>query len=145
MAIHIGASGKAKVRPEMNVTPLVDVVLVLLIIFMVITPLLSKQFWVNVPEMEKAEQSPELSDPNVPVVLGIGAGGTLTINRRPVAASQLDERLRRIMAARPDPKDKVLFVDADDEAPLGAAVDAMDTARGAGVVTIAVIPEKGTG
>jgi biopolymer transport protein ExbD len=138
MAITIGDAGKTKVRPEMNVTPLVDVVLVLLIIFMVITPLLSKQFWVNVPEMEKQDDPEDLPDPSVPVVLRVDAAGTVTINRRAVQRADLPDRLARILAAR---EDKVIFVQSDDEAPFGAAVDAMDVARGAGAVTIAVLPE----
>ena len=143
MSIDLGGSGKARVRPQMNVTPLVDVVLVLLIIFMVITPLLSKQFWVNVPEMEKEKQEEvDLPADSVPVVLRIDPDGTLSINSRPVEHEALGRRLRRIFAARAE---KVLFVDAADDAPFGPTVDAMDIARGAGAVTIAVIPERSEG
>src|SRR5262249_2024522 len=68
VAISIGVGGKKKVvEPAMNVTPLVDVVLVLLIIFMVVTPLLSKDFWVHLPKQEKQEIEPEqLPDDPVP-------------------------------------------------------------------------------
>jgi biopolymer transport protein ExbD len=138
MAINLGDAGQGKVRPEMNVTPLVDVVLVLLIIFMVITPLMSKQFWVNVPEMEQ-KQEPPPPDQRVPVVLGVAADGTLTINRNPVPRPELEQRLRRIFAARRD--DRTLFVQADDRAAFGRVVEALDVARGAGAVTIAVLPE----
>jgi biopolymer transport protein ExbD len=60
------------------------------------------------------------------------------INRRAVQRADLPDRLARILVAR---EDKVIFVQSDDEAPFGAAVDAMDVARGAGAVTIAVLPE----
>ncbi|MBN1773966.1 MAG: biopolymer transporter ExbD [Deltaproteobacteria bacterium] len=139
MAINLGDDAPGKVRPEMNVTPLVDVVLVLLIIFMVVTPLMSKQFWVNVPEMQKLEEQPP-PDQRVPVVLAVAADGNLSINRSPVTRHELDERLRRIFAARQD--DRTLFVQADDRAAFGRVVEAMDAARGAGAVTIAVLPEK---
>jgi len=139
MAIHLGDGDPAKVRPEMNVTPLVDVVLVLLIIFMVITPLMSKQFWINVPKTEQQNEPPP-PDQRVPVVLTVAADGTLSINRSPVTHAELETRLRRIFAARQD--DRTLFVQADDRAAFGRVVDAMDTARGAGAVTIAVLPER---
>jgi biopolymer transport protein ExbD len=139
MAINLGVPGKAKIRPEMNVTPLVDVVLVLLIIFMVITPLMSKQFWVNVPKMAE-EKEEDLPPDSVPVVLGIDASGALNINGRPIERESLERRLRRILGVRAE---KIIFIDAADDAPFGATVEAMDTARGAGAVTIAVIPEKG--
>ena len=73
MAMQIGTTGQKGVAPQMNVTPLVDVVLVLLIIFMVITPLLSKQFWVHTPKQEKTEVTPEdvAKDPTPPLVLRV--------------------------------------------------------------------------
>ena len=69
------ATAAKGVAPQMNVTPLVDVVLVLLIIFMVITPLLSKNFWVHTPKQEKEEiEKQELADdPDPPLVLRVGA------------------------------------------------------------------------
>jgi biopolymer transport protein TolR len=114
MAISLGAGGKKKVvEPVMNVTPLVDVVLVLLIIFMVVTPLLSKNFWVHLPKQEKKEIEPEQlpDDPVPPLVLRVG------------------------------PDHSLPFFDADDETDYGFAVEVLDQARDGGAVTIAPLVE----
>jgi biopolymer transport protein ExbD len=138
MAMQIGAAGQKGVAPQMNVTPLVDVVLVLLIIFMVITPLLSKQFWVHTPKQEKTEVTPEdaAKDPTPPLVLRVGAGNTVTVNGQDIAVDDLADRLRRMFAARDD---HILFFDADDAAEYGFTVQVMDRAREGGAVTIAAL------
>src|SRR5262245_23133848 len=123
----------------MNVTPLVDVVLVLLIIFMVITPMMVKQFWLHVPKAEAADTEPPAADDQVPVVLSLHRDGSRWINNDPVVASELPVRLERIFAAR---RDHVLFFDAEDDVPYGAAMEAMDLARGGGASHIAVLTEK---
>src|SRR6266404_3625488 len=75
MAMTLGSGDDRRVTPQMNVTPLVDVVLVLLIIFMVITPLLTKNFWVHTPKQEKEEiERQQLErDPTPPLVLRVDA------------------------------------------------------------------------
>jgi biopolymer transport protein ExbD/biopolymer transport protein TolR len=135
MAISVGGpSGKA-VTPQMNVTPLVDVVLVLLIIFLVVTPLLSKNFWVHLPEQKKEEVPPDQPpDPEPPLVLRVGADRTLQVNGTAVTLEELPERLKRMFAARDD---HILFFDAADDADYGFAVSALDQARDGGAVTIA--------
>ena len=76
MAISLGAGARTRPStPQMNVTPLVDVVLVLLIIFMVVTPLLSKNFWVHLPKQEKEEvtaRAARRTTPSPPLVLRVG-------------------------------------------------------------------------
>jgi biopolymer transport protein ExbD/biopolymer transport protein TolR len=129
------AGGKrGRVQPAMNVTPLVDVVLVLLIIFMVITPLLTKQFYVHLPKEEKNQAA--RADDSPPVVLKIAADGSLSLNGAAVQADSLAEKLKRVFAAR---NDHVLFFDAADGAPYGATVEALDKAREGGAVTIAAM------
>ncbi|HKD18775.1 MAG TPA: biopolymer transporter ExbD [Thermoanaerobaculia bacterium] len=135
MTLGSGAT-KGSVAPEMNVTPLVDVVLVLLIIFMVITPLLSKNFWIHTPKQEKEEVETKNDDPNPPLVLHVGAGRTITVNGTDVTLEELAERLRRMFAARDD---HILFFDAADEAEYGFSVEVMDRAREGGAVTIAAL------
>ena len=137
MTVGSDASGKG-VAPTMNVTPLIDVVLVLLIIFMVITPLLSKQFWVHVPKQDKEEVPAEQlqTDPTPPLVLRVGAGRSITVNGVEVSAAELPQRLKRMFAARDD---HVLFCDAADEAEYGFTVEVMDRAREGGAVTIATL------
>ncbi len=138
MDLDTGGSKKS-VRPVMNVAPLVDVVLVLLIIFMVITPLLTKQMTVNVPI--KAEDKPDLVPPpdaEPQVVLWVGSDGRVRVNREVVADDQLATHLRSVYAAR---RDQTLYFDSHDDAPFGRAVQALDTARGAGITAIAVLTE----
>ena len=140
MAMNLGTRGDTVVAPQMNVTPLVDVVLVLLIIFMVITPLLAKTFWVHTPKQEKeeVEASDVPQDPTTPLVLRIGADRTIEVNRTTIGFEELPERLRRIFAAR---SEHILFVDADDRAAYGFVVQVMDQARDGGAVTIAALTE----
>src|SRR5690349_23262343 len=103
MAMTVGGTGKG-VAPQMNVTPLVDVVLVLLIIFMVITPLLSKNFWVHLPKQQKEEITPEQldKDPDPPLVLRVAADRKLQVNGSDVSIDELSDRLKRMFAARDD-------------------------------------------
>jgi len=138
MAMNLG-TGKGKgVAPAMNVTPLVDVVLVLLIIFMVITPLLTKKFWVHTPKQEKEEVTKQelTQDPDPPLVLRVGSDRAITVNGTEVPFAELSDRLKRMFAAR---EDHVLFFDADDQAEYGFAVEVMDRAREGGAVTIATL------
>ena len=138
MAMTVGGSGGRDVAPQMNVTPLVDIVLVLLIIFMVITPLLQKNFWLHLPKQEKEEVTPQQlqEDPNPPLVLHVGAGRAIQVNGTDVGLDELSDRLRRMFAARDD---HVLFFDASDDAEYGFTVQVMDQARAGGAVTIAAL------
>jgi biopolymer transport protein TolR len=138
MAMTASERDEPAVVPQMNVTPLVDVVLVLLIIFMVITPLLSKTFWIHTPIQEQEQVAVPESDPTQPLVLEIGPDRTLQINGSAITYDELPDRLRRIFAAR---SDHVLFLDADDHAPYGFVVQVMDQARSGGAVTIAALTQ----
>ena len=140
MGMNVGSSGgkRGRAAPEMNVTPLVDVVLVLLIIFMVITPLLAKQFWVHLPD-KKEENEPKNPDAKEPVVVTVDKAGKIHINRDVVSDQEFPVRLKRVLAAR---QDRTIFFDADDEAPFGRASIALDLARGGGAATIAVATES---
>jgi biopolymer transport protein ExbD/biopolymer transport protein TolR len=141
MAMDLGGkSGKpGQATPNMNVTPLVDVVLVLLIIFMVITPLLAKQFWLNLPNKpDKDEPPPPADDDNAPVVVFVTDTGEIRINHDVVPPEQFPTKLRRVLAAK---QQRTVFFDADEEAEFGFAVKAMDLARGGGAASIAVLTE----
>ncbi len=140
MAMTTGGGGDKTVAPQMNVTPLVDIVLVLLIIFMVITPLLTKTFWIHTPKQEKEEVKREQleQDPTPPLVMRVGPARSIEVNGVTVPFEELPERLKRMFAARDD---HILFFDADDAAEYGFAVEAMDQARAGGAVTIATLTE----
>lgn len=136
MAIDVGARGAKGVRPTMNITPLVDVVLVLLIIFMVVTPLLYKQLWVHAPKPDPA--AAPVADAEPPVHLSLDSAGAMTLNGDPIERGALGDKLRRVFAARGD---RTMFLSAADGCPYGVAVDALDLARGAGAVSIAIVTE----
>jgi biopolymer transport protein ExbD len=140
MAISLGTAKSKTVTPNINVTPLVDVVLVLLIIFLVVTPLMSKTFWVHLPKQEKEEITPEQleQDPTPPLVLRVGENNLIQVNGVDIGFDELAERLKRMFAARDD---HVLFFDADDGAEYGFAVAVLDRAREGGAVTIAPLTQ----
>lgn len=132
-----GRKHRGRARPEMNVTPLVDVVLVLLIIFMVVTPLLSKQFSLAIPTRpNEPERTDEGRDP---VVVSVDAAGRFRIQRETVADAELTDRLRRVIAAQGH---RTIVFDAHDDVPYERAVEALDRARAAGATTIAVATER---
>jgi biopolymer transport protein ExbD len=136
-AVATPGKGKSKGRstPDMNVTPLVDVVLVLLIIFMVITPLLAKQFWVHVPETpDEAQPAPPTPDHEA-IVVTVDSEGRIHLNRDEVPTAQFEARLGRALAASGD---RTIFFDAASDAPYARAVEALDLCRGGGATTIAV-------
>ncbi len=137
MAFEVQGKGgkKGRARPDMNVTPLVDVVLVLLIIFMVITPMLAKQFWVHVPAEPEEDAQPSPPSDEQTVVVTVDASGAVRINRDEVTLAELPARLERVLAAR---QDRTVFFDAASDAPYARAVEVLDAARGGGATTIAV-------
>jgi biopolymer transport protein ExbD len=116
---------------EINVTPLVDVVLVLLIIFMVVTPLLEKDIAVRVPPTEKIDTPDDL--PPDQLVVKLGADGVLRINDEAVSEEGYVARLGGILENR---RDKTVFVVVDDGARYAGLVHLLDGAKQAGAITL---------
>jgi len=137
MGMDVG--GKKGVKSDINVVPLIDIVLVLLVIFMVITPLLQKGIDVNIPEKTTAAPPPP-SDENKPIVLSIRQDSSIDINTEPVPRYQLADKVKSIFANR---KDKLIFIKADGRLVYGNVVEVMDICRGAGVETIGLVTEGG--
>ncbi|MEQ8894361.1 MAG: biopolymer transporter ExbD [Sandaracinaceae bacterium] len=129
---------KGRARPEMNVTPLVDVVLVLLIIFMVVMPSMHRFFWLYLPPQVHAEQMP-IEQSNPPIVVTVNRNGQIQINREVFPDATFPVRLRRMLVARQERK---IYFDADDGAPFERAVEVMDLSRSAGAAHIAVMTER---
>jgi biopolymer transport protein TolR len=139
MAMDTGQSGgkPGRAQPSMNVTPLVDVVLVLLIIFMVVTPLMAKQSWINLPNPVEKEQPPAADD-DAPVVVTVTEAGEILIYHEVVPENLFSAKLRGVLASK---HQRTIFFDAEDGAQFALAVKAMDLARAGGASTIAVVTD----
>jgi biopolymer transport protein ExbD len=130
------AGNQKGLRAEINVTPLVDVVLVLLIIFMVLTPSMLKHLTANVPK--KTDEPAQAVPTDSSIVVAYSAARELTVNNEPVAPEALaDKLIERLRGAR----QKVVFFKAEDDVPYGDIVHFMDIARGVGAQTLAVVTE----
>ena len=133
MSMDVGGKKKGA-KGDINITPLIDVVLVLLIIFMVLTPSMLKEITANVPQKNTDQNPPP--DVTPPMVLEISAKSELALNTEPVApealADKVSERLKH-------DRQKVVFFKVDDEAYYGDVVKFMDIVKGAGARTLAII------
>jgi biopolymer transport protein ExbD len=130
--------GAGRPNSDINVTPLVDVVLVLLIIFMVVTPLLDKMLRVRVPDAEQTEQyeQPQATQ----IVVSVRKDGHILINNEEVDDGAYVQRLRRVLAARA-PGDRLVFFSAEDDALYQRLVVALDGARQAGAEIMTMTTE----
>ncbi|MCI4445418.1 MAG: biopolymer transporter ExbD [Candidatus Aminicenantes bacterium] len=126
-------------KAEPNVVPLCDVLLVLLIIFMVITPMVQMGIDVKLPEVQ-SDTSKGAQDTNV-IVLTIKKNDMVEIQKNPLELRMLLEELRRLYAAR---QDKTIFIRADSKLPFSKVMEVMDICKGAGIETLAIIPEQFT-
>ena len=123
--------------PLINITPLIDVLLVLLIIFLVITPTKSVGLATDVPQ--PALDSPQTEPVPSTVVLTIDKGGKLALNSEAVEAAALEDRLRQVFALRAS---KVLFLKGAGELEFASIAQLIDTAKGAGIVHVALMSNK---
>jgi len=132
MAMQTGSEGG--LSSEINVTPMIDVLLVLLIIFMIILPLSRRAFDAQVPPEQTQKQPPQQS---AQIVLELTPDGGYAINTQPYSKAQLDVALHQIFDQRVA---KLLFVKAAPTRTYGEVIEAIDIARAAGVQVIGFTP-----
>jgi biopolymer transport protein ExbD len=135
MGMAAGSRGGAK--SDINVTPLVDVCLVLLIIFMVMVPRNVPEISVRIPPESKVRTPP--SDKNDTLVVGLSKDGAITLNRNAIDPADLADKLQKQLEFRDK---KVVFVDFDDDAKYGKAVEVLDLAKRAGAEVLGVMKKK---
>ncbi|MGE0556472.1 MAG: ExbD/TolR family protein [Gemmatimonadales bacterium] len=136
MATSAETAGTTAVRAEPNVIPMIDIMLVLLIIFMIVTPLIANGFQATMPSGENLDKRPEGEGE---VVLGIDQSGGFFLNGVPISADLLPDQLKAIYSAREE--DKILYFRADKGLKFGVIQDAVEMARQAGVVVMSAITE----
>jgi biopolymer transport protein ExbD len=132
----MGKTGSSSVS-DINMTPMIDVLLVLIVIFMIAQPMMQKTMDIQLP---KEERNPTQAQPSTNIVLQVEPGGVYKINTLQVPKAQLQQKLTDIYANRPQ---KIIFVKAGPDIVYQDVIAAMDAARGAGVKVIgAVLPSQ---
>ena len=134
MSMDLG--GKGGVKSDINVTPLVDVMLVLLIIIMIIAPMLQKGVDVKLPTASNTVDKPETQDQTV---VAVTADGRFHLNSKEVADSELAPRVAEVLENK---KEKIVLIKADEDAAYGRVMGAMDALRKAQIEDMGLITEK---
>jgi biopolymer transport protein ExbD len=133
----MSGGGSNALTNEINVTPMIDVLLVLLIIFMMVIPMSRKAVDLQLPD--PTPDNTNSGPPPSQIVLEILPGNTFKINSQPVSKADLGRRLKEIYDPRPD---KIIFVKGDPAVKYQDVITAMDIARGSGVKLIATTPKE---
>ncbi|HSP18729.1 MAG TPA: biopolymer transporter ExbD [Myxococcaceae bacterium] len=137
------AINEGRPNSDINVTPLVDVVLVLLIIFMVVTPLLEKDIMVRVPD-DDPDQVQDQQDLQDQLVVTINETGQIKLNSEPLDDEAYKTRIARALAAKPY-DEKLVFFLPEDKAPYPRVVQVLDWSRTAGAHILGVVTEPVAG
>lgn len=132
------SSSKDELNAEINVTPLVDVMLVLLIIFMITAPMMNTGVDIDLPQIA----AKEVKDPEGKLILSIGIDRRLHISNTVIPWAQLPEKLKALIKNRVDAKqDSELYIEADTKLPYGVVVTAMGIAKNSGVTKVMMLTD----
>ena len=138
MAMDVGGA-KGGVKSDINVTPLCDVMLVLLIIMMIVAPLLQQGVSVKLPVAQNTVDKPETQEQTV---LAIAKDKSYYLNAKPVQEQEMTTRLNELLENK---KEKIVLIKADEEVEYSAVMNAMDQLRQAGIEDIGLITERKKG
>jgi biopolymer transport protein TolR len=135
MAMDVGGA-KGGIKSDINVTPLVDVMLVLLIIMMIVAPLLQKGAPVRLPTAANSVDKPEVSGQTV---VAVAANGDFYVDGLPVPDTDLQRRVTELLESKTE---KVVLIKADEDAAYGKVMEAMDELRASGIEDMGLITER---
>ena len=135
MAMDVGGA-KGGLKADINVTPLVDVMLVLLIIMMLVAPMLQKGVDVRLPQASNSADKPETQEQTV---IAIAADKRLFLNSQPVREEELTQKVLESLESK---KEKVILIKGDEDAPYSAIMATMDRLRAAQIENIGLVTEK---
>jgi biopolymer transport protein ExbD len=133
----MGGGSSSGLTNDINVTPMIDVLLVLLIIFMMVIPMSRKAVDLQLPDPTPDDTNS--GPPPSQIVLEVLPGNTFKINTQPVPRAELGKKIKEIYDQRPD---KIIFVKGDPAVKYQDVIEAMDVARGSGVKVIAATPKE---
>jgi len=138
MSMDVGGT-KGGLKADINVTPLVDVMLVLLIIMMLIAPMLQQGVSVKLPQASNTADKPETQDQTV---VAVTSDRRLYLNGVPIQEGELQSKIQTLMETK---KEKIVLIKGDEEAPYSAIMNAMDRLREANIENIGLITERKIG
>jgi biopolymer transport protein ExbD len=131
---NISPAKLGRPNANINVVPLVDVVLVLLILFMVLAPLLEKDIAIRIPENSAVDEMPEGQ-----LVVSLDKAGNVYLNQEAIAGSDYVRKLQRVLAAKSSRSERVVFFSVDGPTGYEKVVFALDGARQAGAETLGLL------
>jgi biopolymer transport protein TolR len=135
MSMDVGGA-KGGIKSDINVTPLVDVMLVLLIIMMIVAPLLQQGVNVRLPVATNSIEKPDTQENTV---VGIDAKGEFFVNSLPIPASELRRKVEEVLEGK---SERIVLIKADEDTAYSAVMDAMDELRAAGIEDMGLITER---
>ena len=135
MAMDVGGA-KGGIKSDINVTPLVDVMLVLLIIMMIVAPMLQQGVVLTLPNASNSSDKPDTADQTV---VFVDAHSKFYVNTLEVTKTDLASRLQNVFE---NTTERTVYLKGDQDAPYGAIMDMMDALRKAGIETVGLITER---